>query len=206
MRFRPLLAACSAALALLYQTTAAAAPVAATFNGTIDSVSPLQPLRDDFKTGNPFRWSINFDDDFLGLDAAALPAAADRDVTGTARFGPYEFELHRLHLIDFWTDGSPGGAVAGYFFEVLGDGPATDHGGRFDGVSLTWLSDLSLQNTRASWTYASAGGEGGYLIGDGRYSLDVPQPPSTVPSPATAWLVIAGLWWLARRPVRRPRA
>jgi hypothetical protein len=193
--FSHLIAAC---LLVAASAGADAALVTARYSGTVTGISGTYAnALADHPVGTAVSWEFSFDDAFLSVSPLSgdVFAAASQAASGTARVGSDTYALNYAGLYSYRYQ-LPSGDLDWYQFQVQGTGPATASGGDFFGVWAQLSPTLDLLSASIGFGYTSGVSTlYSYLDTTGTYTLD----RHAVPLPGTAWLLLPGLLWLARR-------
>ncbi len=208
MKLRTITLSTVGAVLLASAATAQAAPVTSRFNGTVTGYEYgfLDPAGVAFDEDNPVgtsvSWTLNFDDDFLGLPYTGL--FGPRVATGLLDVGSRRYVLDGMSffslLIDTTTD-----TVLEYRPQVEGTGPTTSDGADFFSLFFSFRRDLGLVGSPlVGFGYSSSFATVyGYLVTEGSYSVG---PTGTVPAPGSLGLALAALALVACTAGARLRA
>jgi hypothetical protein len=196
------------AVLLAGPATAQAAPVTARFNGTVTGYEYgfLDPAGVAFDEDNPVgtsvSWTLNFNDDFLGLPYTDV--FGPRVATGTLDVGSRRYALDGMSFFSLMTD-VDGSTVLQYRPQVEGTGPTTSDGADFFALFFSFGRDLGLVGSPlVGFGYSSPFATiYGYLVTEGSYSV---APTGTVPAPGSLGLALAALGLVAGTAGARLRA
>lgn len=189
------IAAC--ALGIVASFSASATPVHATFNGSVTGALFINELLTDFPIGTAASFDVTFDDSSLG--PIATTSFSVEPVSGTVKLGAYEWILDSGHITSYEFTLSDG-HVNWYELQLTGTGPTIPSGASLFGLFTQFTPDLQLvssQSLMVGFAYQFDGGTNfGYAYIDGNFAA---TKSTTVPEPATAFLMIPALALLLRK-------
>ena len=193
------LAGASLCLAALGSSIATAAPVTASFAGTITSLrdGSVDRLISDFPVGTAVSATVNFDNSLPGVTVERPPVIMA--ASGNLTFGSAVYTVTGIRVFGRAVAGAP--TVPDYWsFSILATGPSTDDGDIFYG--FTWFLNPALDGFRgsppayplqAAWVRSTHATSGGPLyVANIVGTLNV-QASNAVPVPPTAALALLGL-------------
>jgi hypothetical protein len=192
----------AAAWLALAAGSAQAALVTASYSGSVTGVSGLtSQALGDHPAGTAVSWSFTFDDAFKSIRPSSgdVFGAASQPTTGSVTIGGDSYTLNYARLFSYSYDLGTD-EVLWYQFQVEGSGPVTASGGSFSGLWAQLSPTMDLRSGEVGFGYGFPGVTVySYLGTAGTYTLRPAGGGGTVPLPATAWLVLPALAWLARR-------
>lgn len=181
--------------------TANAAPVTASFTGTVTGGRPSAPALLEYPLGTPVSWEFSFDDAFLAVSPADdVFGAGSQPATGWATVGTETYALNFARLWAYATVTEDSiRRIVSYAFVIEGIGPTSPRGGVFDGLWVSFDATLALLTSSIAYmsTATSEGPFGSRILNlDGAYRV---TRSNSVAEPTTAWLLLAAVAMLARR-------
>jgi hypothetical protein len=196
-----------AAFACTVPQFASAVPVHATFDGTVAGSSGFfNSVLNDFPVGTTAAFDVTFDDSGLVDDAALINDFDVAPVAGRVRLGSLEWLLDAGRVWTFSYMSGPGNPVISYGLQLTGTGPSIAGGSAsLFGLFLSLTPDATPLASRmpfVGFAYPFDGGEF-YSYADLAGTFRTSRQSTSVPEPATALLMCAGLALLAC--VRRSR-